>query len=67
VNALYRELLSDYPQLTRLDTFSLFDNGEGNADPKEFPDLLHPNEIGYAKWAEALRPALRRLGLIESE
>jgi len=65
VNTLYGELLSDYPQLTRLDTFSLFDNGEGNADPKEFPDLLHPNEIGYAKWAEALRPLLGGLGLSE--
>ena len=64
VNALYRELLSHYPQLTRLDTFSLFNNGRGNADPKEFPDLLHPNEIGYAKWAEALRPLLERLDLV---
>jgi len=65
VNALYRELLSDYPQLVRLDTFSLFDNGEGNANPDEFPDLLHPNEVGYAKWAEALRSPLRKLDLLQ--
>ena len=64
VNALYRELLSDYPQLTRLDTFSLFANSEGDVDPEEFPDLLHPNERGYAIWAEALRPVLDGLGLL---
>ena len=64
VNALYRNILPNYPQLTRLDTFSLFDNGDGNASPNEFPDLLHPNEHGYAKWAEALRPVLRQLELM---
>lgn len=64
VNALYRNILQNYPQATRLDTFSLFDNGKGNASLNEFPDLLHPNELGYAKWAEALRPVLRRLELM---
>ena len=63
VNTLYRNLLSDYPQLTHLDTFSLFANDEGNADPNEFPDLLHPNEIAYAKWADALRSVLKDIEL----
>ena len=65
VNRLTRRMLGDYPQLIRVDTFSMFANGQGEADPNEFPDLLHPNEVGYAKWAEALHPVLRRLGLME--
>lgn len=65
LNGLYREFIGDYPQLIHLDTFSLFANSEGDADPSEFPDLLHPNEVGYAKWAEALRPPLRQLGLVQ--
>ena len=64
INALFSEFLEDYPQVTRLNTFSLFANDEGNADPAEFPDLLHPNEAGYAKWAGALRSPLRELGLL---
>ena len=27
------------------------------------PDLLHPNIVGYAKWAAALRPVLETVGL----
>ena len=25
------------------------------------PDLLHPNESGYQRWAEAIEPTIRRL------
>ena len=32
----------------------------------EFPDLLHPNDIGYAKWAAALDPVFATLGFIET-
>jgi lysophospholipase L1-like esterase len=64
VNALYHKMLQNYPQATRLDAFSLFDNGEGNASLNEFPDLLHANELGYAKWTEALRPVFRQLELM---
>ncbi len=65
VNALYLEMLDDYSQVVRLDTFSLFDNGHGDADPSEFPDLLHPNEVAYDKWAEALRSHFRQIGLLD--
>ena len=34
--------------------------------PDEFPDLLHPNDAGYAKWAAALRPLFATLGLIDT-
>ncbi len=36
------------------------------AEPVFFPDLLHPNEIGYARWAAALRPVFATLGFSET-
>jgi len=67
INSYTRSFIDDYAQIIRLDTFALFDDGQGNAKPAEFPDLLHPNEIGYAKWAEALRPILAQLQLPQIE
>jgi lysophospholipase L1-like esterase len=64
LNQLYAQLLKDQPQVTLLDTWSLFANGDGDAKPEEFPDLLHPNGIGYAKWAAAIRPILETTGLV---
>lgn len=64
LNQLYGQLLKDYSQVTMLDTWSLFANEQGDAKPEEFPDLLHPNGIGYAKWAAALRPILETVGLV---
>jgi hypothetical protein len=32
----------------------------------EFPDLLHPNKLAYAKWAAALRPILATYGFVEN-
>jgi lysophospholipase L1-like esterase len=59
LNALYMEAVADEPQVTVLDTWSLFANPHGDAKDNEMPDLLHPNILGYAKWAAALRPILR--------
>jgi lysophospholipase L1-like esterase len=28
---------------------------------EEFPDMLHPNGAGYAKWVEALKPLMAKL------
>ena len=50
-------------QVTMLDTWALFANVQGDSNLAEFPDLLHPNVIGYGKWARALRPILETLGL----
>lgn len=50
-----------------IDTWTLFANKSGDAKSEEFPDLLHPNKVGYAKWAAALRPILATLELIETE
>ena len=56
-------LLKDEPQVTPLDTWALFANAQGDAKPEEFPDLLHPNAVGYIKLAAALRPILETVGL----
>ncbi|UCF39429.1 MAG: DUF1080 domain-containing protein [Acidobacteriota bacterium] len=67
VNKLYAEAIRDNPQVTMLDTWTLFANAEGDAKMEEFPDLLHPNDLGYAKWAASLRPLLATAGFIETE
>ena len=67
INRLYQAAVRDQPQVTYLDTWTLFANAEGDAKPEEFPDLLHPNAAGYAKWAGALRPVLATLGFLDRE
>jgi len=66
LNALYLAAAKKHPQVTYLETWPLFAGPEGDAKAAEFPDLLHPNEIGYAKWAAALRPVFSTLGLSET-
>jgi beta-glucosidase len=36
-------------------------NPDGILSESIFPDLLHPNEIGYDRWAKQVTPALERL------
>ncbi|MFN8096538.1 MAG: GDSL-type esterase/lipase family protein [Vicinamibacteria bacterium] len=67
MNALYLGTVKGDPRVTYLETWPLFANEQGDAKKEEFPDLLHPNEVGYAKWAAALRPVLATLGLSEAE
>ena len=66
VNALYLAAVKNDPQVIPLDTWTLFADPNGNAIAAEFPDLLHPNEAGYAKWAAALRPLFATLRFIET-
>jgi lysophospholipase L1-like esterase len=66
LNELYRAMIKNDPQITILETWELFADAEGDAIPAEFPDLLHPNELGYAKWAAALRPVFATLGFSET-
>lgn len=63
INELFLAATQGQPQVTPLDTWTLFADAKGDAKPEEFPDLLHPNQAGYAKWAAALRPVLETLGL----
>lgn len=67
INKLVFEAIKGDPQITVLDTWTLFANAEGDAKSQEFPDLLHPNDVGYAKWAAALKPIFATLGFVESE
>jgi lysophospholipase L1-like esterase len=67
VNQLYAAAVKGDPQVTLVETWTLFANPQGDAKPGEFPDLLHPNRAGYAKWAAALRPVLATLGLLDTD
>ncbi|MEO6993032.1 MAG: SGNH/GDSL hydrolase family protein, partial [Lacunisphaera sp.] len=66
LNRLYRTIVRDQPQVTYLDTWTLFANAQGDAKADEFPDLLHPNTIGYAKWTGALRTIFATLGFVDT-
>jgi lysophospholipase L1-like esterase len=67
VNALFDASVKNDPQFTVVDTYALFANLEGDALPDLFPDLLHPNAGGYAKWASALRPVFATLGYLDTQ
>jgi lysophospholipase L1-like esterase len=66
LNSLYLAAVKGDPRVTYVETWPLFADASGDAKAAEFPDLLHPNEAGYAKWAAALRPVLATLGLSET-
>jgi lysophospholipase L1-like esterase len=66
-NALYRAVVKNDARVTLLETWPLFAGPDGEATLGEFPDLLHPNEAGYAKWAAALRPVLATLGFSDTD
>ncbi len=65
INALYAEAVRGDAQVTFLETWTLFADASGDAKAAEFPDLLHPNGAGYAKWTAALSPVLATLGFLE--
>ena len=66
INALYRAAVKNDARVTLLETWPLFADASGDAIAAEFPDLLHPNDAGYAKWAAALRPIFATLGLAQT-
>jgi len=67
LNALYAAAVKGDARVLMPDTWTLFAGPEGDARKSEFPDLLHPNDQGYALWAAALRPVLATLGFVEAE
>ncbi|HSU53291.1 MAG TPA: SGNH/GDSL hydrolase family protein, partial [Candidatus Dormibacteraeota bacterium] len=67
LNQLYMAAVKGSQQVTVLDTWTLFADSKGDAIASEFPDLLHPNLAGYAKWAAALRPIFATLGFLDTE
>lgn len=60
INAGLKTIASEFRQVALVDTWTPFAGPGGNAKKSEFPDLLHPNAAGYAKWKAALLPALRK-------
>ena len=66
INQLYAADVKGDPQVTLIETWPLFATAAGDAMPDEFPDLLHPNKAGYAKWAAALHPLLATLGFLDN-
>lgn len=67
VNALFDATVKGDPQITVVDTWTLFANAEGDATPTWFPDLLHLNKEGYDRWAAGLHPVFATLGFVETE
>ncbi|MDX1951639.1 MAG: GDSL-type esterase/lipase family protein [Verrucomicrobiota bacterium] len=67
LNQLYAATVKGDSQITFIETWPLFADAQGDAKIEEFPDLLHPNEKGYAKWAAGIRPIFATLGFIENE
>jgi lysophospholipase L1-like esterase len=67
LNQLYAAAVRGDAQVTLLETWPLFANAQGDAKIEEFPDLLHPNQNGYAKWAAAIHPILATLDFFETE
>lgn len=66
LNRLLSAKVKGDPQVTVVDTWTLFADQDGNAKLDEFPDLLHPNQTGYAKWEAALRPIFATLGFLDT-
>ena len=66
INELLYKTASVHPQVSVVDTWTLFANEAGDAKAEEFPDLLHPNQAGYDKWAAALAPVFATLGWTET-
>ena len=66
INALRLASIKGDPQIIPLDTWTLFAEKTGEPIRDEFPDVLHPNDYGYIKFAAALRPIFATLGLLET-
>lgn len=67
VNEQFAAAVKGDPQFTVLDTYALFADAEGDAPAALFPDRLHLNAAGYAKWASALRPLFATLGFLDTQ
>ena len=63
LNALIQEFAKKNGRIVICDAWSIFDDGSGSCKKAEFPDMLHPNKAGYAKWKAALDEAFAQLKL----
>ena len=67
LNQLMASQFKGNRQVTIVDTWSLFADENGDAKKGEFPDLLHPNRIGYEKWLAAIWPVLATHGFVDKQ
>ncbi|HEX8310928.1 MAG TPA: GDSL-type esterase/lipase family protein, partial [Chthoniobacteraceae bacterium] len=66
VNALLEEAFAADRKVTICDTWGIFADEQGASKKEEFPDMLHPNAAGYAKWKATLQPILEKLTLTKN-
>jgi beta-glucosidase len=63
LNSLVDEIVKSDRRFVRCDTWSIYVDEQDHPRREEFPDLLHPNAAGYAKWTTALKPLVAELNL----
>lgn len=63
LNTRLEKIVKNDPRLTLCDTWFIYAQPDGTCKQEEFPDRLHPNKAGYAKWADALKPVFAKLDL----
>lgn len=62
VNQIIRRY-ADNEHVFYMDIGHVFLEPDGTLPKEVMPDYLHPNAEGYRRWAEAIEPMLKRLGL----
>jgi lysophospholipase L1-like esterase len=55
------EKLDPFPSITFKDIGAVFLNDQGKLTRNIMPDLLHPGEEGYRRWAEAIEPEISKI------
>ncbi|KAF0246422.1 MAG: hypothetical protein FD180_686 [Planctomycetota bacterium] len=65
LNARLRAIASARRGVAWCDSHTPFATEIGGVREEEFPDLLHPGEAAYARWAEALRGAMAEAGILK--
>lgn len=63
LNGLVKKDVKHKSHVYLCDTWTIYAQPDGDCPKDEFPDLLHPNAAGYAKWTAALKPIFDRLDL----
>ncbi|HEY1393823.1 MAG TPA: GDSL-type esterase/lipase family protein [Methylibium sp.] len=61
INERVNRLIAGWSDVYFLDITAAFLSPDGTLSKDVMPDLLHPNEKGYAIWQRAMEPALRKL------
>jgi lysophospholipase L1-like esterase len=67
LNQLIKKDVKHKSHVYLCDTWSIYAQPDGDCPKAEFPDLLHPNATGYAKWTAALNPIFATLNLRANE